>query len=84
VSDEVNEHIARARKMLLEWDVIVREAIKNDVLSEAKSKLIDRALMELEPIKNIPDMAPLYSYLTEKSFPMSAEGHLVYYKRLLK
>jgi len=84
VSDEVKEHIARAKKMLLEWDAIIREAIKNDVVSEAKSKLVDRAVMELEPIKNIPDMVPLYSYLVEKSFPMSAEGHIAYHKRLFK
>jgi len=84
VSDEVKEHIARAKKMLLEWTAIVREAIKNDELTEAKSRLVDRAVKELEPIKNIPDMVPLYSYLIEKSFPMSAEGHIAYHKRLFK
>jgi glyoxylase-like metal-dependent hydrolase (beta-lactamase superfamily II) len=83
VSDEVKEHITRARKMLLEWDAIIREALNNDELRKVKSKLVDRAVRELEPIKDIPDMAPLYSYLTEKSFPMSAEGHLAYYKQLL-
>ena len=82
VSDNVREHIARARTMLLEWDDIVREAIKNDRLNEVKLKLVERAVLEVEPIKHIPDMAPLYSYLVERSFPMSAEGHLAYYKRL--
>jgi glyoxylase-like metal-dependent hydrolase (beta-lactamase superfamily II) len=81
VSENVRENIARARKMLLEWDDIIREAINNDALSEVKPKLVNRTVMELEPIKNIPDMALLYSYLTEKSFPMSAEGHIAYYKR---
>ncbi|UCD08378.1 MAG: MBL fold metallo-hydrolase [Dehalococcoidales bacterium] len=84
VSDNTRENIARARKMLLEWDDIVREAIKNDVLTEVKTKLIDRAVLEINPIKNIPDMAPLYSYLIERSFPTSTEGHIAYYKELYK
>ena len=82
MTDRVKEHIARARKMLLEWEDIIRVAIKNDALNDVKSKLVDRAVRELEPIKNIPDMLPLYSYLTEKSFPMSAEGHIAYHKRI--
>jgi glyoxylase-like metal-dependent hydrolase (beta-lactamase superfamily II) len=82
VSDKVKEHIDRARKMLLEWDDIIREAINNDTLTEVKSKLLDRAVLEVEPIKNIPNMQPLYSYLIERSFPMSAEGHIAYYKRV--
>lgn len=82
VSDKVRDNVARARKMLLEWGDIVIESIKNDALSEVKSKLVDRAVSEIEPIKNTPDMRLLYSYLVEKSFPMSAEGHIAYYKWL--
>ena len=83
VSDNVMENIARARKMLLEWGDIIREAIKNDELAEVKSKLVHCAELELEPIKHVPNMIPLYSYLIERSFPMSAEGHIRYYKQLL-
>jgi glyoxylase-like metal-dependent hydrolase (beta-lactamase superfamily II) len=83
-SDQVSEHIDRARKKLMVWDGIVKKAAKEGTFADLKARLIDQAYADLELMKGVASLASLYDYLVKIHIPMCADGHIEYYRKALK
>lgn len=84
VSDQVGEHIDRARKKLMVWDDIVKRAIREGAFADVKPRLIDQALVDVQSMKGVASLTLLYDYLVNTHIPMCADGHIQYYKKALK
>jgi len=83
VSDKVPEHISRVREKLMAWDNIVMSAIKEGALKDVSKRLISQAYAEVEPMKGVESLEPLYEYLVNVHIPLCAVGHTKYYQEAL-
>ena len=80
VSNEAQENLRLAREKLQVWDDIISEAIRENVFDDASRRLVAQAGAELEPIKGVASLKPLYEYLTKIHIPLCAAGHIKYYQ----
>jgi len=79
ISNEVQENLQLAIDKLQVRNDIVIKAIKEDRFDNAAEEITAHLCAELEPIKK--KMESLYRYWTSSSIPMSAAGHVEYYKK---
>lgn len=79
-SDKVQEHVSIAREKLMTWDNIVMNAIKEGAFKDASNRLISQACTEVEPMKGVIYLEPLYEYLVNVHIPLCAVGHTKYYQ----
>ncbi|MFP4642072.1 MAG: MBL fold metallo-hydrolase [Dehalococcoidia bacterium] len=84
VSDQVSEHIGRAREKLMVWDDIARKTAREGAFADLRARLISQASAELDPIKGVVSLASLYDYLVKSHIPMCADGHVEYYRKALE
>jgi glyoxylase-like metal-dependent hydrolase (beta-lactamase superfamily II) len=84
VSSEVRDHFARARQGLLDWDTIAKKSAATGSAEKMREQFIENGYARLEPMKGIPSLSAMYDYFLHRSIPMAAEGHLEYYRTLLK
>ena len=80
VSNEAQENLQLAREKLQVWDDIISEAIRENAFDDASRRLVAQAGAELEPIKGVESLKPLYEYLTKIHIPLCAAGHIKYYQ----
>ena len=79
ISNKVQENLQLAiDKLQLRNDIVVK-AMKENGFDSAVEGIIAHACAELEPIKK--KMESLYRYWTNVSIPVSAAGHIEYYKK---
>lgn len=83
VSDRVHEHIDRAREKLMVWDNIVKKATREDTFADLRARMIVQAYVDIEPMKGVASLAPLYGYMVKIHIPICADGHIKYYKEAL-
>ncbi|MBI4186708.1 MAG: MBL fold metallo-hydrolase [Chloroflexi bacterium] len=77
-SRRVKEELEMAAKELRDREAIVNEAASEDALDRAAERIIAHARRQLEPIRE--EMPSLYDYWADASIPMSAAGHMKYYR----
>ena len=84
VSNQVDKHIDRAREKLMVWDDIIKKATKEGAFADSRARLINQAYADVELMKGVASLAPLYEYLVKIHIPMCADGHIEYYRKALK
>ncbi|MFP4642106.1 MAG: hypothetical protein ACLFPU_08025 [Dehalococcoidia bacterium] len=84
VSDQVSEHISRAREKLMVWDEIAKKAAREGAFADLRGRLISQACADLEPMKDVASLTSLYDYLVNSHIPTCADGHVAYYRETMK
>ena len=79
VSDQVEEKIKLAISELRTREEIIAEAARESNIDRAAEMVIDHACAVLQPIKK--DMKAVYNHWAEVDIPLSARGHVSYYKK---
>jgi hypothetical protein len=69
---------------LLIGDSIAKNAAKEGAFTDLITRLMDQAYADLELMKGVAFLAPLYDYLVKIHIPICAAGHVNYYKKALK
>ncbi len=83
VSSQVNEHINRAIKKLMAWDLIIKKAIKEGTINNCREVLIDQARNDLSIMEKDVTLTGLYNHLIKSHIPMCVDGHIGYYIKTL-
>jgi len=82
ISSRVKENLQLAIDRLQSRDSIVAKAAQKNDFDAAAKEIIALGRAGLEPIKK--EMKSLYGYWADISIPMSADGHIRYYKKSRK
>lgn len=84
VSHQVQRDLRIVREKLMVWDGMVRQAVSDGSLEGLRVRLIAHACSEVEVMRANPSQAALYKYMTEVNAPLCADGHIKYYREVLK